>query len=118
DGLITHANHLETALPVRDTIKDVGGSSMFRSARARRLLADRAAAGKLDEDDLIGLFRDHAGYPQGICRHVDERDPPPDRSETVCSVLLDRDDRRLGIAAGPPCGHAYGWLDLADDGAQ
>ena len=116
DGMITHANHLETALPVYDTVKDWGGSSLFRSARARRLLSPPAAVGKVSEDDLVGLFRDHASYPLSICRHVDERDAPPDRSMTVYSVLLDLDDRRLGIAAGPPCEHGYGWLDLADDG--
>ncbi|MFC6018652.1 C45 family autoproteolytic acyltransferase/hydrolase [Plantactinospora solaniradicis] len=113
DGLITHANHLETALPVYDTIKDWGGSSLFRSARARRLLAPKAAVGKVGEHDLVALFRDHASHPQSICRHVDERVPLAERSETVYSVLLDLDDRRLGIAAGPPCVHRYGWLDLA-----
>ncbi|MDG4790499.1 C45 family autoproteolytic acyltransferase/hydrolase [Micromonospora sp. WMMD1102] len=113
DGFLTHANHLETALPVYDTIKDWGGSSLFRSARARRLLAPRAAEGKVGEADLAALFQDHASAPQAICRHVDERMPRAEHSETVYSVLLDLDDRRLGIAAGPPCGHRYGWRDLA-----
>lgn len=112
DGFITHANHLETALPVYDAVKDWGGSSLFRAARARRLLAPRAAVGKVGESDLGTLFRDHASRPQSICRHVDERMPPAERSETVYSVLLDLDDRRLGIAAGPPCRNRYGWLDL------
>ena len=113
DGGITHANHLETGLPVYDTIKDWGGSSLFRAARARRLLAARAAVGKIGESDLAAVFRDHASYPQSICRHVDERYPPAERAETVYSVLLDLDDQRLGIAAGPVCAHRYGWLDLA-----
>jgi isopenicillin-N N-acyltransferase-like protein len=112
DGLITHANHLEVALPVRDTMMDWGGSSLFRSARARRLLADPVAARKVSEGDLIDVFRDHAGFPGAICRHVDERDAVADRSETVYSVLLDLDDRRLGLAAGPPCGHEYVWTAL------
>ncbi|GFJ90111.1 C45 family autoproteolytic acyltransferase/hydolase [Phytohabitans rumicis] len=30
DGYVTHANHLETPLPVRDRAKDFGGSSFFR----------------------------------------------------------------------------------------
>jgi isopenicillin-N N-acyltransferase-like protein len=113
DGFLTHANHLESGLPVRDTTKDLGGSSLFRSARARRLLADAAASRKVSEDDLIAVLRDHQSAPIAICRHVDEREAPLDRSETVYSVLLDLDDRRLGIAAGPPCGHDYAWLDLA-----
>lgn len=112
DGLLTHANHLEAGLPVHDTMKDYGGSSMFRSARARRLLAPAALARKVTEGDLADLFGDHASFPHAICRHVDERDAVADRSETVYSVLLDLDDLRLGIAAGPPCGHEYGWLRL------
>jgi isopenicillin-N N-acyltransferase-like protein len=107
DGLLTHANHLETALPVRDTMKDWGGSSPFRSARARRLLAESAAARKVADDDLVALFADHASFPSAICRHVDERDGPLERSETVYSVMLDLDERTMGLAAGPPCGSRY-----------
>lgn len=112
DGLVTHANHFETGLPVYDTIKDWGGSSLFRAARARRLLADAVADRKTTEDDLAAVLRDHASYPQSICRHVDERDAPGDRSESVYSVLLDLDARRLAVAPGPPCGGEYTWLDL------
>jgi isopenicillin-N N-acyltransferase-like protein len=112
DGLVTHANHFETTLPVHDSAKDLGGSSLFRSARARRLLGPAAAAGKVVEDDVAEVFRDHASFPLSICRHVDERDAPRDRSETVYSVLLDLHERRFGLAAGPPCAHEYTWLDL------
>lgn len=112
DGLLTHANHFESALRLHDTIKDWGGSSLFRSARARRLLADAAAAAKVTEDDLAAVLRDHASFPLSICRHVDERDAPADRTETVYAILLDLDARRFGIAAGPPCAHEFAWLDI------
>jgi isopenicillin-N N-acyltransferase like protein len=115
DGVLTHANHVEAALPVYDTIKDIGGSSLYRSARARRLLVPAAEARKVTEDDLIALLRDHQSAPSAICRHVDERDPLPLRSETVYSVVLDLDDTRFGLAEGPPCGHEYDWFSL-DDG--
>lgn len=111
-GVLTHANHLETPLPVHDAIKATGGSSLFRAARARRLLAEAAAERKVTADDLIAVFRDHLGRPMSICRHVDERDAPLERAETLYSVLLDLDARRLAVAAGPPCGHDYTWLDL------
>jgi isopenicillin-N N-acyltransferase like protein len=112
DGVLSHANHLESPLPVRDMVKDLGGSSPFRAARARRLIAQAAAARKVGEDELIAVLRDHLGAPSAICRHIDEREAPVDRAETVYSVLLDLDERRLGLAAGPPCGHEYTWLDL------
>lgn len=111
-GVLTHANHFEAPVPVYDTIKDWGGSSMFRAARARRLLGEPAGTGKVTEDDLIAVFRDHASYPSAICKHDDGRDPYYDRSETVYSILIDLDDRRLAIAPGPPCTATYTWLPL------
>jgi isopenicillin-N N-acyltransferase like protein len=107
DGVLTHANHLESALPLRDTIKDVGGSSLFRGARARRLLREAAADRKLTEDDLAALLHDHQSAPSAICRHVDERDAYLERSETVYAVILDLDERRFGIAEGPPCRNEF-----------
>jgi isopenicillin-N N-acyltransferase-like protein len=112
-GMITHANHLETRLPVYDIQKDFGGSSLFRAARARRLLSEQVATGKTTFDDLAAVFRDHAGFPHAICRHLDERLPPLEHSETVLSVLLDLDARRFGFAEGPPCQHTYTWLELS-----
>jgi isopenicillin-N N-acyltransferase-like protein len=112
DGMITHANHLDSRLPVHDVQKDLGGSSLYRAARARRLLADASATGKAMLEDLAAVFRDHACYPHAICRHLDERMPLLERSQTICSLLLDLDDRRLGIAAGQPCQAGFTWLEL------
>jgi isopenicillin-N N-acyltransferase like protein len=103
-GRIAHANHLETGVAVRDTLKDLGSSSFFRAARARRLLANGMS--------MADILADHAGFPNAICRHVDERDADDDRSETIFSVLLDLDERRLGVATGPPCASSYEWLTL------
>jgi isopenicillin-N N-acyltransferase like protein len=103
-GRIVHANHLETTLSVRDTLKDFGGSSFFRAARARRLLAQGMS--------MAEVFADHAGYPHAICRHTDPRDSYDEASETVYSVQLDLDARRIGVATGPPCGSSYVWAGL------
>ncbi|MFY1635656.1 C45 family autoproteolytic acyltransferase/hydrolase [Solwaraspora sp. WMMB335] len=114
NGVLTHANHLETNLPVRDSMKNFGGSSLFRAARARRLLTGRPTGEPLDLAALAGVFHDHLGLPLAICRHFDERDAPTDRGETVYSVLFDLDELRFGLATGPPCRHDYSWLKLAD----
>jgi len=105
-GRLAHGNHLESGVAVRDRLKDLGGSSLFRAARARRLLA----RGWSMEEILV----DHAGYPNAICRHVDPRDGEDDRSESVYSVLLDLDARRIGVATGPPCTSSYAWAALHD----
>ena len=63
---------------------------------------------------MADILADHAGFPNAICRHVDERDADDDRSETIFSVLLDLDERRLGVATGPPCTSSYEWLTLEE----
>ena len=100
DGVITHANHFETALPIHDTLKDFGSSSFFRGDRARRLLGD----GPIDDKVLADVLADHGGYPRAICRHDDGTDIDADRSETLYSIIMNLDERVLSVAAGPPCG--------------
>jgi isopenicillin-N N-acyltransferase-like protein len=108
EGLITHANHFESLTGIHDTLKDLGGSSFFRGPRARRLLG----AGSVAEKDLAAVLADHGGHPRAICRH----DAAPvtrdeDRSETIYSVIIDLDERRLALAEGPPC-RAAGYVDV------
>lgn len=101
DGVLTHANHFESGLPVYDTIKDWGGSSLFRAARARRLLD--AVPTPLDLADLRAMLQDHHSHPVAICRHVDGRDAEDDRSETIWTILMDLDERSVRLVSGPPC---------------
>jgi len=107
DGLITHANHFESGVPVHDTLKDFGSSSFFRGDRARRLLGD----GPIDDKVLADVLGDHGGYPRAICRHDDGTDVDADRSETLYSVIMNLDERRLSVAPGPPCG-AESYVDV------
>lgn len=65
-------------------------------------------------DDVAGVFRDHYSFPNGICRHVDERDAETERACSVWSIVMDLTERRFGIAAHPPCEHEYEWLSLAE----
>lgn len=94
DGILVHANHFESSVPVYDTIKDWGGSSLFRSARARRLL--------LEKNDILTALKDHHSFPLAICRHVDPRDGE-DISETIWTVLMDLDALTIRLIPGPPC---------------
>jgi isopenicillin-N N-acyltransferase-like protein len=108
DGLLTHANHMLTGLPVHDTYTDRGGSTFFRGARAARLLPD----GDIAEADLAAMLADHFSHPHAICRHADPRDGEDDLAETLYSLIMDLDDRRLLIAEGPPCEHKYAEFSL------
>ncbi|WP_433612351.1 C45 family autoproteolytic acyltransferase/hydrolase [Dactylosporangium sp. CA-139114] len=99
DGVITHANHFESALSAVDTLKYIGSSSFFRSARARRLLGD----GLIGEDRIKAVLRDHGGFPQSICRHDEPDAAAADRTESLFALVLDLDERRMSIAHGPTC---------------
>ncbi|MEV4131129.1 C45 family peptidase [Dactylosporangium sp. NPDC049742] len=99
DGVITHANHFEALPTVHDTFRDFGGSSFFRGARARRLLGTLP----VDEKHLQAVLADHGGHPQAICRHDVNAPTEEDRSESLYAVILDLDERRMSIAAGPSC---------------
>jgi isopenicillin-N N-acyltransferase-like protein len=81
-------------------LKYIGGSSFFRAARARRLLGD----GPIDEERIKAVLRDHGGFPQSICRHDEPDAADIDRTESLFSVVLDLDELRMSVAAGPPCG--------------
>jgi isopenicillin-N N-acyltransferase-like protein len=101
DGVITHANHFEALPAVHDTLRDIGSASFFRSARARRLLG--AGSATVSEKELRLVLADHGGHPQSICRHDADAPSEDDRSESLYAVVLDLDERRMSIAAGPPC---------------
>jgi isopenicillin-N N-acyltransferase-like protein len=106
-GMIAHSNHFLTNFPVFDRRKALSALTLLRPQRARHLLADVLDARKVAVDDLRAVFRDHYSYPNGICRHVDDRDAPYDRVCSVFSIVMDLDAREFSIAEGPPCEHDY-----------
>jgi len=107
DGLIAHSNHFLSGLPVRDLRKGVSALTLLRPARARHLLQPRLDARTVTTDDLKAVFRDHYSYPNGICRHVDERDPELERVCSVYSIVMDLTAGSFEIAQHPPCAHDY-----------
>lgn len=113
DGLLVHSNHLLSAVPVHDRIADTGGSSLYRDLRARQLLSDAVRERRVTEADVRAVLTDHVGAPYGICRHLDLSEPPADRALSAYSVVMDLDQRRLAVAAGPPCEHSYVDVPLA-----
>ncbi len=113
DGIVTHANHFVSAIPVVDAIYETGGSSLFRDHRVRQLLAARAADRKVLVDDVIAALQDHLGYPYAICRHVNDTDPDDLKSISAASVVMDLDERELLISSGPPCESPYRRISLS-----
>lgn len=106
-GMITHANHFLSRLPLSDRKAATSALTLLRPARARHLLADAVADRKLTTADLVAALRDHYSFPDSICRHVDPQVAPGEEIESVYSVVMDLDARELSIASAPPCRNAY-----------
>lgn len=111
-GFIAHSNHFLSDVPVRDMRKAHSALTILRPTRAAHLLNQVIAKKEVRIEDIYSVFRDHYSYPNGICRHVDERDPVYDRNCTVYSVVMDLDELDYFIAQGPPCEHDYVRINL------
>lgn len=114
DGLITHSNHFLSGVPVGDLRKGLSALTLLRPQRARHLLEPKLADRVVTAEDIRTVFRDHYSFPNGICRHLDERDPVLDRVCSVYSIVMDVTERRFSIAQYPPCENEYESLTLAD----
>jgi isopenicillin-N N-acyltransferase-like protein len=111
DGLLLHTNHFTSP---RLTGTDVGLWVMPDSPfRLQRLVEQIEPRGRLSLDDFRRALADHANHPSGICCHPDPRWDPLEQGETVASVLMDLDARRMWIADGHPCTTPYLELDYS-----
>jgi isopenicillin-N N-acyltransferase-like protein len=111
-GLLTHSNHFQVALPLRDLIRTTSALTLLRPARARRLLEDAASAFNVGMADVVGVLRDHYSFPDSICRHPDPAVAPEEQSSSVYSIVMDLDARDLYIAAASPCTQPYARWNL------
>ena len=104
-GLVTHANHCLHAqlADVNDAFAELI-QSHSRQARIDKLL--RTDRGPLGLHALKKALADHEGYPRSICRHPND-DPETGYWQTVFSVIIEADQRRMHVARGTPCDHAY-----------
>lgn len=114
DGLLAHANHFVSGVPVKDLKKGTAALTLLRPQRARHLLQPQLDERQVTVPDLQRVFRDHYSFPNSICRHVDERDTALERVCSVYSLVFDLSERRLAIAQHPPCEHDYEELRLSD----
>jgi isopenicillin-N N-acyltransferase-like protein len=109
DGLVAHANHFADPgrLGVWQPIVEEKRSTYDRCDRMEALLGEARAGGTLDPGRLMTILRDHAEYPESICRHPNPVLPAAERYATVFSVIMDLHGGRLLAAAGPPCRNRY-----------
>jgi len=105
DGLLVHANHLES--PQFQGYETPPENSLARRARLQQLLED--ASGPVDVSDIQAFYRDHSDAPHSLCAH-----PFPGRDlQTVASVIGDLTNRELHATKGAPCTAPYATYTLA-----
>jgi isopenicillin-N N-acyltransferase-like protein len=107
DGLITHANHFEDRTGVQSEFEKLIPHTLYRASRMRRLLGRARTTGTLDVEAIQSALRDHFSRPSSICRHVDDDVPERSHNETIASLVLDLNERKMLATQGPPCQSAY-----------
>ncbi|MFG1681299.1 C45 family autoproteolytic acyltransferase/hydrolase [Nonomuraea sp. NPDC049269] len=111
DGLLVHGNHYQAFMPpqLAATYRPGSADSLFRVPRAEGgLRAVRHASGSAEARKLIRhAMSDHLGYPESLCTHPDETQPPVKRWATLLSSCVDLTTGDYLIAAGTPCDHEY-----------
>jgi len=99
DGIFGHANHYESPqLQHLDMEPEMLPDTLIRSGRMHQLL--KAKFGKLDLEALKEVMRDHANYPNSICRHEDNRGGV---LSTLSALIYRPEDRLMLATYGTPC---------------
>ena len=107
---VTHANHCR-----HPALQAVGArfpeliQSHERQRRVDQLLD--AVTGTPTLADVREILRDHDGFPRSLCRHAND-DPATGFWQTVFSVIMEPDLRRLHLCRGNPCQHDYDVYEL------
>jgi isopenicillin-N N-acyltransferase-like protein len=104
-GGVTHANHCRhpDLLAINEQFPELI-QSHDRQRRIDQLL--NLPHGSPDLVELKKLLCDHEGYPRSICRHAND-DAKTGIWETVFSVIIEPQARRMHISRGTPCEHPH-----------
>jgi isopenicillin-N N-acyltransferase like protein len=105
NDILVHSNHY-----LSDGFKQVDGAytafrdfpdTFLRTTRIRRLMEKHY--GDITPDVMMDILSDHNNYPNSICRHPDTNAPSGLLGETLASVIMVPEDRKMLIAYGNPC---------------
>jgi isopenicillin-N N-acyltransferase-like protein len=106
EGMLAHTNnYLSRRMRAIEKDSDELIASRVRYNRALRLM--RSQRGKLSLKSFQAILSDHVNYPQSICSHIDENEPPLERQQSIVSLLIDLTTQTMYVAWGPPCQAEY-----------
>jgi isopenicillin-N N-acyltransferase-like protein len=112
-GIITHSNHyLSAKFSAMDSGRTRFPDSLLRRERLFKFL--KSMRGKIDIESVQRALSDHYNYPDSICRHCDNRDPPNEHMETIVSLIMDLKHHKMVLTEGHPCTNSYQTLDFED----
>lgn len=105
-GVLVHTNHFVSPdFDAVDYATMVPTTSRFRHGQVSDALAGAASVD--DAATFEAAMRDHTDYPDSVCRHADPELPPPERTDTVASIIVDLADETIWLASGHPCEAPY-----------
>jgi isopenicillin-N N-acyltransferase-like protein len=105
DGAISHTNHyLDPKMQAIEDEPEEMVSTRIRYFRADRLLRQSRSH---TVETLQAILRDHTNFPDSICNHSIHELDPMDRETTICSLVMDLNERTLDLAWGNPCVNRY-----------
>jgi isopenicillin-N N-acyltransferase-like protein len=110
DGVVTHTNHcLHPELACINEQFPELIESHPRKRRIDALIHSSNAPGGVDR--VKAALRDHENHPRSICRHNND-DPATGFWQTVFSVIIEPNARRMHVTRGTPCDHPYEVYEL------
>jgi len=112
DGLIAHANHFDSGLPLGDFKAASSALTQLRAVRVRHLLEPVLKRHQVTVDDIANVLRDDYSHPDGICRYPDPDVPESEKFCTAYSLIMDLHLRTMWIAAGSPRENPYTSIEL------
>ena len=109
-GRLAHTNHCvhPDLAPINSQFPE-----LIQSHDRKRRVDCRLAADRLpwDVEAVADVLRDHENYPRSICRHAND-DPRHGAWETVFSVIIQPESRRMHVSRGTPCNRGYATYDM------
>lgn len=102
---ITHTNHClhPDLCEYNEQFPELIGSHP-RKARIDTLLS--ASNKEISVEEIKVALRDHHDHPRSICRHANA-DPDHGFWQTVFSVIIEPDQKRMHVSRGTPCDSPY-----------
>jgi isopenicillin-N N-acyltransferase-like protein len=104
-GVLTHTNHF--LMPIGEAadlaLRDWPDSIARLASLGELANGDAPVDGKQVKEAL----RSHTAQPLAVCLHDPDNPQYENRQQTLASVVMHLDDRRIELAPGPPCAIAY-----------